>query len=418
MIQFLHENGGWIMKNIEEIKKQIVDENVTILYLNYIDLQGQVRTKGIFTCELLKNLEGFFKDGISVTGSLIDEYQEKSDFFIVRPIPDTFTVINWQTNEGEKSAYVLCDILNNSIDSREIVKKITAQLKEQHLKPMSGLGITYKISNLVETENGGGFYKCFPGSELDSFNSCLASTLLHSGIELEYFVPSGSIHNHLAFVTKDLLKSMDNNALGKWITASYAMSKRKQLVFSKPFENSAPIHLSVWDEQEKRNLFYDPTAEYELSEQGYAFIAGVLTYFDELLAIIAATSGALPKVDYKKKYSYEDDDSIISAPCYFFENGKMARSGWSKRCIFRGIDSEANLYIVTACIFAAGFQGIKASYSLEECVDINYGVNSSLLQEKMEKLQQCQLFNELLGNSIMKELGKSLERIIKEEAEQ
>jgi glutamine synthetase len=280
---------------------------------------------------------------------------------------------------------------------------------------MCGLGITYKITNLIETETCGGFYKCFPGSELDFFNSSLASILLRSGIELEYFVPSGSIHNHLAFVTKDLLKSMDNNALGKWITSSYAMSKQKQLEFSKPFENSAPIHLSIWDEQEQGNMFYDPVAEYELSEKGYAFIAGVLAYVDELIAIIAATSCVLPKIDYKKKFSYDDDDSIISAPCYFFENGKMARSGWSKRCIFRGIDSKANLYIVTACIFAAGFEGIKSSYKIEDWVDENYGVYSSSLHEKMGKLLCCELFIELLGNSIMKELEKCLERMVEEE---
>lgn len=405
------------MTVIDKIKKQIVDENIIILYLNYIDLQGQVRTKGIFTCELLKNLEGFFKDGISVTGSLIDEYQEKSDFFIVRPIPDTFTVINWVTNETEKSAFVLCDILNSSIDSRFIVKKITDQYKEQHLKPMSGLGITYRITNLAEHEMGGGFYKCFPGGEFDFFNSCLASNLLKSGIELEYFVPSGSVHNHLAFVTKDLLKSMDNNALGKWITASFALARQKQLDFSKPFENSAPIHLSIWDEQEQRNLFYDPTAEYELSEKGYAFIAGVLAYFDELIAIIAATSGVLPKVDYKKKYSYDDDDSIISAPCYFFENGKMARTGWSKRCIFRGIDDNSNLYIVISCIFAAGFEGIKSSYRTNDWVDANYGIHSSSLREKKEKLLKCELFKELLGTSVMRQLENCLERMVKEETD-
>lgn len=402
------------MSNLEDIREKIQAQKIAVLYLNYIDLKGQIRTKGIYTCELLKNLEGFFKDGISVTGSLSDEYEEKSDFFIIRPIAETFTVINWTKTNDANLAFVMCEILNSSLNSRLVVNRITEQLKKWEFKPMSGLGITYRINGLNEYEKTSGFYKCFPGSELDTFNNELATVLLNSGIELEYFVPSGLEYNHLAFVTKDLLKSMDNNAIGKWIAYSYALSKGKKLEFSKPFENSAPIHLSIWDEQEKGNVFYDPNGKYELSKNGYAFMAGVLKHFDELFAVIAATGGKLPDVDYKKKYSYNDDDSIISAPCYFFENGKMARAGWSKRCIFRGIDVNANLYIVISCIFAAGFEGIRLSYKLNDFIDENYGVHSSDWSEKKIKLLDNALFNELLGTSIMDVLEKNLDKIIKE----
>ena len=405
------------MEILNSIKSTIESEKITILYLNYVDLEGNIRSKEIFTCELLKNLEGFFKDGVSVTGNLSDARQENSCFFIVRPIPETFTVIQWANYDSAKAAFVLCDIINSLSDCRNVVKKITEIMKEVQLKPMSGLGLTYQIQGVSDAEKQAGFYKCFPGSEMDVFNNTLATTLLNSGIELEYAVPSGPDYHHLAFVTKDLLKSMDNFALGKWIASSFALSRNQNILLTKPFENSAPVHLSIWDDQEHGNLFYDPNEKYELSKKGYSFIAGVLKYFDEIFAVISAANGEIPSINYKKTYSYLDDDSVISAPCYFFENGKMARSGWSKRCIFRGIGCNANLYLVTSSIFAAGFEGMQNSYEVGQFEDKTYGVHSSSIQDKMHKLIECQLYRELFGDSIMKVLESNLSTIIERGAD-
>ena len=49
---------------------------------------------------------------------------------------------------------------------------------------------------------------------------------------------------------------MDNYALGKWIASSFALSRNQNIVLTKPFENSAPVHLSIWDDQEHGNLCY------------------------------------------------------------------------------------------------------------------------------------------------------------------
>ena len=152
--------------------------------------------------------------------------------------------------------------------------------------------------------------------------------------------------------------------------------------------------------------------DFELSVKGYSFIAGILYHFDELFAIIIASNGHAPKENYKKNYSFEDDDSVISAPCYFHENGKMIRAGWSKRCIFRGIDCNVNLYLVIACIFAAGFDGIQKNYKLDNLIDKNYGIASSTTAEKMHKLENNNLFNEFLGTSIIKLLKEKLLIII------
>lgn len=401
------------MDIIEHIKNTIQTERISVLYLNFVDLEGEIRSKGMFTCELLKNLEGFFKDGISVTGNLKNARDEENSFFIIRPIAETFTTIRWTSYGTEKPAFVLCEVINSSLDCRSVVSKLTRTMKNKQIKPMSGLGLTYQIDGLSIAEKQAGYYKCFPGSKMNIFNNELASTLLNSGIELEYSVPSGPDCQHLALVPKDLLKSMDSYALGKWITSSFALSKGHNVGFIKPFENSAPLHLSIWDENEKCNLFYDPQEQYEFSQKGYSFIAGVLKYFDEIFAIIAAVNGAMPKVNYTKTYSYLDDNSVISAPCYFLENGKIVHSGWGKRCVFRGIGCNANLYLVTSSIFAAGFEGIQNEYSVDQFTNKSYGVHSSSLSEKKHKLLECSLFSDLFGSSIMNVFEENLSNEMK-----
>ena len=395
-------------QELRKIKKRLMSENVAVLFLNFIDLRGQVRTKIIYTRELLHNFNGFFRDGVSVTGSLVDELQTRSEFFIIKPIPETFTIITWASAGDSKMAFVLCELCNTSFDSRNVVQKLNSRFKEFQLEPMCGMGITYRLQNLRDEEKLAGFYQSFPGSELDTFNQGLTRTLLSSGFDIEFIVPSGPGYCHIAFMSNDLLKSLDNNALGKWVAYSYMLSKRCSMIFSKPFSSAAPLHLSIWNGQRTVNLFYDQHDRYEFSSLGYSFMAGVLHYFDEILAVIVATAGALPKINYRKRLSFIDDDSIISAPCFFTERKKKVHSGWSKRCVFRGVDDSANLYLVSSCIFAAGLEGIRSSWTVEDNTDENYGVDSSSLLEKQRKLRKCQLFVDLLGEPILNVLNDRL----------
>ena len=398
------------MSNLQAIKRIIENDKVEILYLNFIDFKGEVRTKGIFIYELLKNLEGFFNDGISVTGNLIDAIDEGSNFFIVKPIAETFTVLNWIHGSNYKSAFVLCTLLNSPIDSRGILSHVVDIIKRLHYKPMCGLGITYCLDG-DNAAAGNGYYKLIPSSKLNVFNTDAANILISSGIDIEYFIPSGINHNHLAFVTKDLLRAIDQYALATWITSSVAAYNQVGIKFSKPFENSAPIHFSIWDEDENNNLFYDPSEQYELSALGYSFIAGVLKYFDEIFAVIIGSSGIMPTINYKRNYSYDDDDNVISAPCFFFENGKMARSGWSKRCVFRGIMHETNLYLAVACIFLAGKIGVNEKLNVSDYCNRNYGIQTLSLTGKMDKLKQCQPFTEVLGQPIVDQLIGKLDKM-------
>lgn len=396
------------MSNVlEKIIKTINEEKVEMLYLCFVDFKGQLRTKGIFTYELLKNYEGFFKDGVSVTVNLFDEKSQKSDFFLLKPITSSFKVIDFIESDI-KSAFILCDIINSNLDSRKYIHKVSEIMSKNNYLPMCGMGLTYTIESDDIAYAGNGNHMLLPSSKFNQFSLQLSKILINLGIDIEYYIPGSLRHNHLAFVTKDLITTVDNDTISRWIASTYAIDNNISINFSKPFERVAPIHISLWDLEMKNNLFYDSNDRYEFSKIGRYFVGGILCYFDEIFAVIIGSSKKLPEENYVCKFSYEDDNSVISTPCYYVENEKMSRAGWSKRCLFRGILPETNMYLTLSSIYMAGLIGIKEKIEYEKYIDEKHTVNSLSIEEKINKLERCQPFVELFGNDI---IGKLIENL-------
>ena len=161
----------------------------------------------------------------------------------------------------------------------------------------------------------------------------------------------------------------------------------------------------------KNNLFYDSEDKHEFSKIGKSFVGGVLCYFDEIFAIIIGSSKKLPKDNHVFKFSYQDDNSAIISPCYYVENEKMTRSGWGKRCLFRGILPETNMYLALSAIYMAGLIGIKEKIDYTLYCDENHTVNSVSIAEKINKLKNCKPFIELFGNEIIEEIIKNLKKL-------
>ncbi len=246
---------------------------------------------------------------------------------------------------------------------------------------------------------GNDFYKLIPNSVINRFNVNLINKLIDIGFDVESFIPYGKAHNGIEFVPQILLKGIDQNVISKWITSSYAIDQSIDINFTWPMESASPIHMSIWDEN--RNLFFDPDDRLELSEKAYSFMAGILSNFDEIFAIIIATSGVIPTVNYKKTFSIAHDDSILCTPPYFIEKNKKDRVGWSKRCIFRGNHPDANMYLVLSSVYLSGINGIINNLNINDYNDNNYTIDSSSLEDKMFKLLKNKAICDLLGNEIL-----------------
>ena len=396
---------------INELMRRIEENNINIVYLHFPDLEGNIRTKGVMASEILRTAHISLIDGISVDGSVIEGFEYEGAFLIV-PILETFTIINWEKNTGYKSAYMMCLIKNNKMDSRACIEKVITIANQIGLYPMCGMGMIYNIEEEAKV-TGNDIYKLLPGSGINKYNINLINELIKSGIDVECFMPCGKSYNSLAFVPQSILKGVDQVILARWIAASLALEESLNFKILHPVENSNPIHISIWNQKHNINLFYDPEDKYELSRYGYNFIAGVLENFDEIFAVILGSARKMCEVAYKKSFSIKNDECVMSAPLFFTEKDKKDRVGWSKRCVFRGILPETNLYLALSCIYMSGIDGIKKNLDYRLYVNDNYSVFSSSISQKIEKLRKNELFKCILGDNIVSYLVNNLRELEK-----
>ena len=99
---------------VKEIKQELEENNINIVYLHFPDLEGNIRTKGVLATEIIRTVHISMIDGISIDGSIIDGFESEGPFLII-PILETFTIINWEKNNPYKAAFMMCYIKNSRI---------------------------------------------------------------------------------------------------------------------------------------------------------------------------------------------------------------------------------------------------------------------------------------------------------------
>ncbi len=395
------------MSHFESIVKQLEDNKTEFVHFNFIDPTGAIRSKSVLSREILRTLHISLQDGISINGNLLPGYQDENKWFRVVPDLETFCILPRSASSHYREAALMCSISNTTFDSRSILKKLMEQARTMRLFPMSGMGFSYCLEDTPSYE-GNGVYQLLPGSSISNFNALLVNGLLSAGIDVESFMAYGPMHNGIELVPQGVDKSADQIAMCGWIARSLGLQNGRQVSTKNPFENACPVHMSIWSETHDRNLFFDPHGTMEYSELAWQFVAGVLSHFDEIFAVIQATSGCVFTKPVKKAFSNYDTQCVLGTPEFFVEQNKKARVGWSKRCVFRGIPSEANLHLSLACIYLAGMDGIAKKLHPEDYSDPEYHANSANISEKRQKLAESILFQEFLGADIMRGLDNWL----------
>jgi glutamine synthetase len=121
-------------------------------------------------------------------------------------------------------------------------------------------------------------------------------------------------------------------------------------------------HFSLFEGDE--NAFHDPAANYQLSQTGRRFVAGLLRHAREISAITNQYVNS-----YKRLWGGDEAPSFIS----WGHNNSSAlvripmykpHKGGSARVEYRALDSAANPYLAYTVILAAGLKGIEEEYEL------------------------------------------------------
>jgi glutamine synthetase len=167
----------------------------------------------------------------------------------------------------------------------------------------------------------------------------------------------------------DALATADKHSFFKFMVKSVAESHGLRATFMpKPIPgltgNGCHVHVSVWDEAGKTNVFAadkgsGPTGEVGLSEQGKHFLGGIMNHATAMTALTNPTVNS-----YKRINAPVTTSGASWAPNTVTWTGNnrthMVRVPGPGRFELRLADGAANPYLLQAAIIAAGLSGLEA----------------------------------------------------------
>lgn len=136
--------------------------------------------------------------------------------------------------------------------------------------------------------------------------------------------------------------------------------------------NGCHLHVSLWSAGMTRNLFFNETGTYGLSDIGYHFIGGLLAHMPALLALTA------PTVNSYRRLSPRSWSSAYA--CYGMDNREAAvricsplrgDAEGSTNLELKPSDSSANPYLALGAVILAGLDGVRAKTDPGEAINVD-----------------------------------------------
>lgn len=400
-----------MLEEIEKIKKELKEKEIQNIYLNFVDFSGNILTKMVGVQELINNTHVSWFDGISINGRLIDDFNDKksNDWLVILPDPFSFRVIPFLKDENQRAGLIFCSIKNNYIDTKGLLKQAVYEFEKLEMTPMFGTQFIYSIDSNKETFNETqGFYKTLATNKNTIFQNNLVNEILKSGIDIEYYMPYGKNHNRI-----DLVPDVADMAADKlWTSKYFAENLANQQNVDISFDNiensnlsSCPVHMSLWRGKREKNLFFDGEDKFELSQLAKNFMNGIL-YHQKSIKALASVTTKNPQKNYQTRISVNRGNSLIQVPLYFNEKQKQDRIGWSKRCIYNGLNSDQNYYLMFAVLLYAGLYGIENKLGGIEKIEIDAYTKEELIKD----LEENTYFKEKLGEKLIKKAIDKLKK--------
>ncbi|MDC3414309.1 type I glutamate--ammonia ligase [Aquibacillus sp. 3ASR75-11] len=376
----------------EEILKQIKEENVRFIRLQFTDLLGTIKNVEI----PLGQLEKAFDNEMMFDGSSIEGFVriEESDMKLY-PDLDTFVVFPWTSEKG-KVARFICDIYNPDGTPFEGCPRYNLK---RNLKKMEELGFTafnigtepefflFKLDERgepsMELNDKGGYFDLAPTDLGENCRRDIVLELEEMGFEIEashHEVAPGQ--HEIDFKYSDALKHCDDIQTFKLAVKTIARKHNLHATFMpKPLfgVNGSGMHSNMSLFKNGENAFYDKNGELELSETAYQFLSGIIKHAMSFTAVTNPTVNS-----YKRLVpGYE-------APCYVAWSGKNrsplirvpSSRGLSTRIEVRSVDPAANPYLAMSVMLAAGLDGVKNKFEAPTPVNRNIYVMNKEEREK------------------------------------
>jgi glutamine synthetase len=397
-------------KQQEFVLRTIEERNIRFIRLWFTDVLGFLKSVAIAPAEL----ENAFDEGIGFDGSAIEGFARVTESdMLAKPDPTTFSVLPWRT-ESPGAARMFCDITMpdgtpSPADPRNVLRRI--------LDKAAGMGYTCYTHPEIEfflfksmPEVGiapipvdqGGYFDHTPAVVGHDFRRQAITLLEAMGISVEFSHHEGGPgQQEIDLRDADALTTADNIMTFRHVIKEVAMDQGFYASFMpKPFTDhpgsGMHTHVSLFKGEE--NAFYDAKAQYNLSNVGRSFIAGILEHAPEITAITNQWVNS-----YKRLHGGGEAPAVINwGPS---NRGALVRLPMYKpgkenstRIEFRSPDTACNPYLAYAVMLAAGLKGVEERYVLSDSNDpitLPTDLNEAIIQ-----MEKSDLVRETLGEHV------------------
>ncbi|TXK17465.1 glutamine synthetase family protein [Homoserinibacter sp. GY 40078] len=412
-------------KQRDFVLRTIEERGVKFVRLWFTDVVGTLKSVALAPAEV----EGAFSEGVGIDGSAIEGLTRASEADVLaHPDPTTFQILPWR-GEVDPTARMFCDITTPDgqpavADPRNVLKRTLAKAADRGFTFYTHPEIEFYLLQSSKLKNGrpvpvdsAGYFDNVPGGTAHDFRRRSVRMLEDLGISVEFsHHEAGPGQNEIDLRYADALTTADNIMTFRTVVKEVAIEQGSYATFMpKPFSEhpGSGMHTHVSLFEGDANAFFDAGNEYQLSQIGRQFVAGLLRHAPEITAVTNQFVNSYKRLwggDEAPSYvtwGHNNRSALVRVPLY--KPGK----GQSARVEYRAIDSAANPYLSFSLILAAGLKGIEEGYELPAEADadvfdmsgaerraLGYGALPSSLDRALLIMEESELVAETLGEQV------------------
>ncbi|HET8911976.1 MAG TPA: glutamine synthetase family protein [Ktedonobacteraceae bacterium] len=380
--------------DITSVKQFITDHNIAFIKIGGPDIEGVFRGKRVASRFFLDSLEDGFAQcdvlyGWDIAENVLPDLKFSNwthgfSDIVMRPDLSTFAAVPWE----ERVASCICDFWTEhgdpvTISPRFVLKTLIERARSLGFEPMAASEMEFRFfredqvslrekdfgPHLTPLNPGMNCYSISQASADDHLLGHIARLMPENGVEIEgYNREHGPGMYEMNIHYSDALKAADSAMLFKTGVKEICQQSGMTASFMAKWSDaedgsSGHSHLSLWDRNLERNVFWDANGGEHMSETMRQFLAGLLQKLPEFMVLYA------PVINSYKRYmegtwapmntTWGMDNRTCSVR--IINNGQRAI-----RVENRVPGADANFYLVFAAMLASGLYGIEQQLELPE----------------------------------------------------
>ena len=385
--------------DMAEIQRLMDEGKVEYVKIGAPDIEGVYRGKRVASRFFLSSVDDGFAQcdvlfGWDIAENVlpnlkVSNWERGFADIVMKPDLSTFALVPWEENV----ASCVCDLWTEhgepvSVSPRYLLGQIMQRARSMGYEPMAAAELEFRFfrenqlslrekdfgPNLTPLNPGFNCYAISQASADDHLLGRIARMMRDHGVEIEgYNREHGPGMYEMNIRYANALTAGDRTMLFKTGVKEICHQLGYTATFMAKWNDqedgsSGHSHMSLWDANGERNLFWDDSAEDHMSTTMRQFLAGVLSKMPEMMDLYA------PLINSYKRY-VEGTWAPLNTT-WGMDNRTCAvriinNSRRAIRVENRVPGADANFYLVFAATLASGLYGIEHELELPARLDGN-----------------------------------------------